>query len=306
MTFKEYLGQRVSKLEFGTDEADTFYYTVPFVQDDALIVCTSSQVGCPMRCSFCATGDRDFLWDLTQEQILEQILSGFKSGKKLQGAQDAQRAKVIAEGMGDAGFNIENLVYAFKEARDAHGLEDQYKRLDFGMSTIGHLTAAQQYAKLVQNDSKSHVNGGNSQYDFQLSLHSPFDEERQYLLTMGSFPLQKILAAYVPVAQLLKQPFKFNYLVLNNRTWQNYDETHLEALDELFDDVRSRGLEVKLKLTDYSETGKRYSSPPTDVILQMSDRFQKNGIDAYYKPLAGRDRDIQGACGQLHYEVTDD
>tara|TARA_Y100000034_G_scaffold133580_1_gene199437 strand:- start:3139 stop:4050 length:912 start_codon:yes stop_codon:yes gene_type:complete len=291
----------IKKLEY--TKGDNFYYTVPFHQSlDELTLCVSTQIGCPMKCSFCATGDMPFVQNLQEGEIEEQILDGVDAMKEHIDRKGIKRTKVIAEGMGEASFNIENVVGGFQKARSVLFDEYDMERVDFGVSTVGNVSMIPEYRELALEDKEERTN-----YDFQLSLHSAIDDKRKVIIPnmprlkgRELTPLE-IVDQFSDLAKSLEQPMKFNYLLLNSgEGWNNYDSDGLKALVELGRHVKEKDLDVVVKLTRYSDTKKGFYSPDGSVYDQFIEDLAEEGISAYHLPLIGDD--IKGACGQLHYE----
>ncbi len=296
-------GEGIKKLEYLRD--GKFYYTVPFVQNkDELTVCVSSQIGCPLKCTFCATGDMPFVRNLTQDDIAEQIIDGTVAMQAEIEKNNLRKIKVIAEGMGDSSFNIENLVKGFWQARPA--LLDRFgmEIADFGISTIGNTAVIEPYKALARADRDS-----GTTYDFQISLHAADSAERKTHLipnmprdkrTGKELSIEGIVDEFVPLARELGQPFKFNFLLLQTPEWNNFSEEQVKKLVRLCEYTKAQGVPVQVKLTEYSDTGKTFSSPERAVYERVVETLRKASVNGYHRPLMGLD--VQGACGQLHYE----
>lgn len=291
----------VKKIEYA--QKDSFYYAVPFNQDsDELTVCVSTQVGCPMKCGFCATGDKLFVKNLETDQIREQILDSVFSMQEQLKKKKIRRTKVIAEGMGEASFNINNVVLGFQSARGVLFDEYEMQQVDFGVSTIGNVRMISSYSELALNDPEARTN-----YDFQISLHSADDSKRKEIIPNmpkvqgNDLTLVEIVDEFSGLARDLGQPMKFNYLLLNSGNgWNNYFKSDLDALVGLSRHVMNDGLDVVVKLTRYSDTEKGFYSPDNSVYSHFIEKLTEAGVKANYVPLVGAD--IRGACGQLHYK----
>tara|TARA_Y100000310_G_C20523568_1_gene734895 strand:- start:50 stop:958 length:909 start_codon:yes stop_codon:yes gene_type:complete len=290
----------IKKLEYST--RDNFYYTVPFHQSlDELTLCISTQIGCPMKCGFCATGDMPFVQNLQEEEITAQILDGLSVMEEHVDRKGIKKTKVIAEGMGEASFNIQNLVNGFQNARNTLFNEYGMQRVDLGVSTVGNVSMIPQYRKLALEDKEERTN-----YDFQLSLHSANASKRKTIIpNMPKLEGREltplgIVDRFCGLAKSLKQPMKLNYLLLNSDNWTNHTPEDLRELVKLCHSVKEKGLDVVVKLTKYSDTKKGFYSPDGSVYDQFIEGLAKEGISAYYLPLIGDD--IKGSCGQLHYK----
>lgn len=294
----------IKKIEYYTDSY--FYYAVPFHKskqsEDELTICVSSQIGCPMKCTFCATGDMPFVRNISSGEISEQILDGFSVMNDYVSENNIKNVKLIAEGMGDASFNIANIVAGFQGARSVLFEKYRIQKVDFGISTIGNVKMIPIYQELALKDAEKRTN-----YDFQISLHSANDVKRKSIIpnmpmdkTQGKeLTLHQIFDQFSRLAKALNQPMKFNYMLLQNNDWDNYSNDSIEELIGLCKYVKNNDLNVKVKLTKYSDTGKTFFSPDDSVYTAIIETLAKEGVFAYYVPLIGSD--IRGACGQLHY-----
>ena len=87
--------------------------TVLLKPQDTWSVCVSSQVGCPLRCSFCSTGKMGFKRDLTQEEITDQVLMWYQYVRKERLGE--RISSVVFMGMGEPLLNYLNVVKAARE-----------------------------------------------------------------------------------------------------------------------------------------------------------------------------------------------
>lgn len=152
--------------------------TVLMAYDDRQTACVSSQVGCAMGCSFCATGDMGFSRNLTRGEIIEQVL--------WTSAQLRQRQKsltnVVLMGMGEPFHNYENVMSAIRVINHHQGFNLGMRR--FTISTVGHLPGIRRFTE------------ENTQINLALSLHAADDKLRSKLVPLNqSYPLNDLMDA---------------------------------------------------------------------------------------------------------------
>lgn len=275
--------------------ADQQYYPVVGFydsEDNSTNLCLSSQVGCTEKCKFCATGQFPLVRNLTAGEILEQISVGIQSVGDLVKDKDPRVLYLIFEGMGESSYNLNNCFQGFKNSRLT---PNGFDKTVFRLSTVGNLELIEPYSQFILENRQSMPD---VRFNFQVSLHSPFDEERKYLIPgiSGKFKINEIIKSFGDFAEFLDSKLKLNYLLLNFPNGQrNYSPSHLEELASIVLPEKT-----KIKLTKYSETGKGFSSPSENVFGEVKDFLIGRGIETSVRQLIGRD--INAACGMLHYQ----
>ena len=281
------------KIIFGGDSRGSFS-TVSFydLDDNSVNICVSSQVGCVERCAFCATGDAPFVRNLSLDDIVEQLSEGVRVMQDLAEEKDPRILYIIFEGMGEATFNLGNCLNGFKQFYDSG--DNIFKNIAFRISTAGNPDFIEPYKSFIERN-REHM--GNVRFQFQLSLHSPFDDERSQIIPyLGKkYPIEDTTRKMQELADYLGTKLKFNYMLLNfPKGGTNYTNRHQEALAELA--VRRN---ARIKLTKYSDTGKGFSSPGDSAYASVKSFLESRGIRVSLRPLFGSD--IQAACGMLDY-----
>ncbi len=230
-------------------------------------LCVSSQAGCKMNCSFCATGRQGFHGQLAASDIMNQILS-IPDSESL--------TNLVFMGMGEPLDNFNAVKSAIDILTAPWGLAWSPKRIT--VSTIGKLDMLRR----LLDETKVHV---------AVSVHSPFSTERA-----GLMPVER---AY-PLAEVMKVLRNYDFsrqrrLSVEYIMWDNLNDNtrHAEALARLLAGMNAR---VNLIRFHAFEGSQLRPAPPT-VMADFRDRLNERGITATIR--ASRGEDIMAACGML-------
>jgi len=226
-------------------------------------VCLSSQSGCPLTCTFCATGSMKFGRNLTADEILDQALH-FRRSEAID--------HVVFMGMGEPTMNLDAVLGACERLPD---LGVTHRRT--AISTVGWVPGIDAIAECEMPISLA------------LSLHAPNDELRSSLMPVNDrYPLAEVLAACERYRARRRRKVFVEYVMLAG---VNDRPEHARELAALLD-YRV----YKVNLIPYNPTGSFDGSAPEEI-----DRFQ--AILAEHRLTATvrltRGRDIDAACGQL-------
>lgn len=247
-------------------------------------ICVSTQVGCPMGCAFCATGGLGLTRNLTQDEILEQVLFFARHLKKT----DEKITNITFMGMGEPFLNYDAVLGAIHRLNDKNTLNLGARR--FSISTCGVIEGINRLA-----DENLEVN-------LALSLHAPTDELRTKIMPSNrKYPLTEILTAIKNYYDKTHRKLMFEYIMLAN---VNDQVEHAEELAEIL-----KGFNCMVNLIPYNPTfaleAQKTSIKPIPLFGQTSHnqirRFkevlEENGISAIQRFQFGQD--IDAACGQL-------
>lgn len=197
-------------------------------------VCVSSQVGCPLGCSFCATGKMGFARNLTPEEIVDQIifwkqfviartLSGVEGGEAISTGlprhfvprNDAGR--LVFMGMGEPFLNFDNVLEAIKLINSKDGLNIGQRKIS--ISTAGVVPGIEKFTKL------------DTEINLAISLHSADQKTREQMMPIArQYPLSKLMKAVVQYADSTRRQVFFEYLLAKNINDTRY---HLDLLIDL-------------------------------------------------------------------------
>lgn len=269
------------------------YYCVSFIdyRDDALVICASSQIWCVEACQFCATWSKRFVKNLDKAQILEEFLDWSQTFSQLHN-KDIDKLYIIMEGMWEASYNLDNVFSALLDFLAQ--IHKKYKTIVFSVSTIWNINLINLYIDFIEKNKKPF---SNVTYQFQISLHTPFDKERCILIpvTGKKYDISKIINTFYTLSDYLNIKLKCNYLLLNYPWWwNNYSIEHLTQLIKILDSHKS-----KIKLTKYSDTWKGFSSPDENTYVQVKKYLESFWLQTHVRDILWDD--IESACGMLDY-----
>lgn len=234
-------------------------------------VCVSSQVGCPLACTFCLTGQIGFKRNLSCFEIVEQVLFFARFLKK----KGQKITNIVLMGMGEPFLNYENVMRAIKMLNDPEGFNFGARRIS--ISTVGIVEGIR---KLSQE---------NLEVNLAISLHAPNDRLREKLMPINKkYPLHKILKAVDEYLQKTNRRVMFEYIMIKNI---NDSDLCAYELAELL-----RGKLCFVNLISYNPTGKFSASSP-HKIGRFKKILEKKGIMVTQRFRFGED--IKAACGQL-------
>ena len=241
-------------------------------------LCVSCQAGCPMGCTFCATGKLGLLKNLESYEIIEQILN---AAKLLHEEEAMTLRNVVYMGMGEPMLNYDNVKYSIETATNQKKLDLSNRRIT--VSTCWIVPWIEKFTRDFPQTSLA------------VSLHAPNDEVRKSIMPVDhTYPLDKLMLSLDNYTRETNKRIFYEYIMIN---WIN---DSLVLADQL-------GKMLKWKLAHvnfipYNEwegtdsTG--YKTTPKVII----DQFQKILLDKYWVISTVRMTmwdDIDAACGQL-------
>jgi len=236
-------------------------------------ICVSSQVGCPLGCTFCATGASGFTRNLTAEEIIEQVI--FWARYLCQKNNGEKVDNLVFMGMGEPFLNYNQFIKAVKFINNPETLNIGARRLS--VSTVG-LT-----------EGIKHLAGEKMQINLAISLHAPNDSLRRDLIPVAKkYPLREVFKAVDNYITKTGRRVMFEYLMIKgvNDGLQQAEELAALMKKPLY----------LVNLIPYNETGK--FKPST---RERIDDF-KNFLEDHNIPTTVRlsfGGDIDAACGQL-------
>jgi 23S rRNA (adenine2503-C2)-methyltransferase len=232
-------------------------------RDGRRSVCLSSQSGCPLTCTFCATGQMKFGRNLTVDEILDQALH-FRRLEPID--------HVVFMGMGEPTMNIDNVLGACELLPDL-GVTNRRTAI----STVGWVPGIDRLAECEMPVSLA------------LSLHAPNDGLRSQLMPVNErYPIAEVLAACERYRAARRRKVFVEYVMLDG---VNDLPEHARELAELLD---PRG--YKVNLIPYNPTG-AYDGASPERIERFRAILAEHRITATVRLTRGRD--IDAACGQL-------
>ncbi|WP_046227427.1 23S rRNA (adenine(2503)-C(2))-methyltransferase RlmN [Paenibacillus dauci] len=241
-------------------------------------VCVTTQVGCNIGCSFCASGLIKKSRDLTAGEIVEQIM---KVQFHLDAAgQDQLVTHIVVMGIGEPFDNFDNMVDFINIVKDQKGLVIAPKRIT--VSTSGLPDKIREFA-----DSDLLVN-------LALSLHAPNNELRTRIMKINrAYPLEQLMDAVDYYLEKSNRRIMMEYILLQG---VNDQKEQAQELAELLADKKQV---TSVNLIPYNPVDEhsQYQRSKQEDILAFYDILKKNGINCTIRMEHGTD--IDAACGQL-------
>jgi 23S rRNA (adenine2503-C2)-methyltransferase len=239
---------------------------------DRNTICVSSQVGCPLGCLFCATGQMGFQRSLSVSEIVGQVILFARILK----AENQKITNIVFMGMGEPFLNYENVLSVIKLLNDPEKMGLGARR--FSISTCGIIEGINKLAEEPM------------EINLAISLHTVNNELRSKLMPINlKYPLDKVMDAVSDYVNKTKREVMFEYVLLNN---VNDSE---EQAGELARRMRNDFFHVNL--IEYNETGGEFKSSPRDKANVFKKVLEKEGISFTERQSLGKE--IKGACGQL-------
>ena len=252
------------KALFRTREGHPVEAVLMRYRDGRRSLCLSSQSGCPLTCTFCATGQMRFGRNLTPSEILDQALHF----RRIEPVDHA-----VFMGMGEPMLNLDSVLEA---ARSLPDVGITWRRTT--ISTVGWLPGLTRFVDEVEEPIR-----------LALSLHAATDELRSELMPVNErYPLAEVLAECERYFKLRRRKVFVEYVMLsgvNDRVEQ------ARSLADLLDPKV-----FKVNLIPYNPTG-MYDGSSRKAIDAFKHVLDRARLPATVRLTRGRD--IAAACGQL-------
>lgn len=242
--------------------------------EDRMTACISSQVGCSLNCSFCATGKLKRMRNLDADEIYDQVYAIDQQARSRYGKH---LTNIVLMGMGEPLLNYKNVVRAMEMVSSEDGLGMAPKRVT--LSTAG---IAKMIRKMADDDLKINL---------ALSLHAPNDLKRDGIMPINEQNnLEELKKALKYYHGKTGKGFTFEYVMLKGF---NDEPSDLEELIAF-----SKHLSVKINLIQYNAVeGDAYEGTPFDAMEAFAKGLRSAGVSASVR--RSRGKDIDAACGQL-------
>ena len=245
-------------------------------------LCISSQVGCALNCTFCATGAQGFNRNLSTGEIIGQVwLAAQALGHERNGKR--RITNVVLMGMGEPLLNFDAVVGALSLLRDDLGFGFAARRVT--LSTAGLVPGIDQLRETID-------------VALAVSLHAPEDKLRETLVPLNrTYPSKELMRSCADyVSDKHKRSVTFEYTLIDG---VNDHPEHARKLVKLL-----RRLPSKLNLIPFNPfPGTRYRCSPETRIREFQEIVMAGGLIATVRKTRGDD--IDAACGQLAGKVLD-
>lgn len=279
---------RLSHLQVSKDLTRKYLFTLPdehtieavlmsFSDRTSLSACVSSQVGCAIGCTFCATGYLDFTRNLTAQEIVDQVMS-------IQRESGQRVANVVYMGQGEPLLNVEEIIKSLHILIDSVGIGARHLTI----STAGIVPGIKRLA-----EEKLPIT-------LALSLHAPDKVTREQIVPIAKkYQLPELMKSLRDYAQATGRRVTIEYVLLKGVT---DTPEQAQALAELV-----RDLHCNINLIPYNPTLNAfekplYSRPNRQSQLHFKQIAQRTGKTVTIR--LERGADIDAACGQLHNKLS--
>jgi 23S rRNA (adenine2503-C2)-methyltransferase len=252
--------------------------TVLMRQKYGLSVCVTTQVGCNIGCSFCASGLLAKTRDLSSGEIVEQIMNVQLHLDQM--GEGETVSHVVVMGIGEPFDNFTNLLNFIKVIIDQKGLAIAARRIT--VSTSGLADKIYEFT-----DTKLQVN-------LAISLHAPNNELRTRIMKINrAIPIEKLLKAMEYYVEKTNRRITIEYIMLKD---VNDHKEEAEQLGHLLSNLKGK---VYVNLIPYNPVDEhsQYQRSEHESVLVFYDTMKKSGINCKIRQEHGTD--IDAACGQL-------
>jgi 23S rRNA (adenine2503-C2)-methyltransferase len=234
-------------------------------RDGRRSLCLSSQSGCPLTCTFCATGRMKFGRNLTESEILDQALH-FRRVESVNHA--------VFMGMGEPLMNLDSVLGACERLPDV-GIATS----NTGISTVGWIPGIERMTR------------EGPPVRLALSLHAPEESLRSELMPVNDrYPLADVLEACRAWHLARKRQVFVEYLMLGGVN-DRYEQA--AALADLLQPRKA----FKVNLIPYNPTDAGYEGSSREAVNAFKEALESRGVRTTIRLTRGRD--IAAACGQL-------
>ena len=243
--------------------------TVLMRYPDRVTVCVSTQAGCAMACQFCATGQAGFQRQLTQGEIVEQVVVAMRE------ASPRRVSNIVFMGMGEPLANYDRVWGAVVRLHDDMGLSARHLTL----STVGIVPGIRRLAAETLP------------VNLAVSLHAANDELRDELVPINRrYPLEVLAAACAEYVAASGRRLSIEWAMIDGVNDRESDGVELAAF--------ARPLGAHVNLIPLNPTpGYPVVGSPRERVRQFRDHLVALGVNTTIRVTRGAD--IDAACGQL-------
>ncbi len=246
-------------------------------------LCVSTQVGCRMHCAFCASGLNGLVRNLEPAEILGEVIA---ANKFLSGGIGEKRKviNIVLMGSGEPLDNYDNTIKFLRLVSDKNGIHVSPRNISLSTSGI-----VPKMYKLADE---------NVTVNLTVSLHSPFDEEREKIMPVAkTYKISQILDACNNYFEKTGRRYIFEYVLIKG---ENDTTRHAEGLIRLL-----KGKPCHVNLIRLNEVKENDLKSATDKeAYRFLGLLEKAGLSATVRRRMGED--IDGACGQLRQRYLEE
>lgn len=237
--------------------------------------CVSSQIGCSLTCSFCATGKMERKRNLDFDEIYDQVAILNEQSEK---TYNKKLSNIVFMGMGEPLLNYSNVLMAIEKITDPKGLAMSPKRIT--VSTAG-------VAKMIKKLGDDKV-----RFNLALSLHAATDKKRDSIMPINeSNSIDSLVEALNYFYEQTKNDITLEYILLKD---VNDSLEDAEDLVKIYRKIPTHLVNV----IEYNPIdGAAFIKPDEDTTQQFTDYLAKHKVNVRVR--RSRGKDIDAACGQL-------
>jgi len=244
---------------------------IPSGDGDRKTICISSQIGCTLNCSFCATGLLEFKGNLQSWQIIDQVL-------QVESLVADRATNVVFMGMGEPMHNYFSVIKAAHILRDKEGFGLGAKRIT--ISTAGVIPGIHRFI-----DNKEPFN-------LAISLNHPNPNARSQIMDVNDkHPLEKLIDAARRYTHELNRPITFEYVMIPS---VNMGKENADRLVKIAKQVNKCKINVIPLNTDFTQWRRPEPEEVEEFVQYVKN---KSKVPVFNRQSPGRD--INGACGML-------
>ncbi len=269
--------EQTNKLLFGLQDG-RMIESVLMRYEKRHTICISTQVGCPMNCAFCATGQMGFLRNLSAGEIVAQVLYFARMLKD----EGLALTNIVVMGMGEPFHNYEAVMKAIDIINDPDGMQFGERRVT--VSTVGIIPRIEQFAN------------AHRQVNLAVSLHAPSNTIRNQIMPANKkYPIDDLLEACKYYTDTTHRRITFEYALINGLNDSAENAIQLSR--------RLKGMLCHVNLIPLNST-KKYdgSGSSYDRVKSFKMVLDRAGIPCSVRLKRGID--IGAGCGQLLSEET--
>lgn len=239
-----------------------------------LTACISSQVGCSLTCTFCATGTLNLKRNLNFSEIFEQVYIINEEAEKEYGKKITN---IVYMGMGEPLLNYNNVIKSINHITAKDGLAISPKRIT--VSTVG-------IAKMIKQLADDSI-----KFNLAISLHSAIQEKRNALMPIGaSISLEELKSSIQYFYRKTNKRITYEYILLNGVNDTISDASALVKFSKISP--------CKINLIEYNNVvGKEFVKSTPNATTQFIEFIESNNLIVTIRRSKGED--INAACGQL-------
>ncbi len=242
-------------------------------------ICISSQIGCPVKCAFCATGNSGFYRNLTTGEIVSEVLSTRQALHQALDVPDSEKliTNVVYMGMGEPFLNYDAMIKSIRILNEHQGIDMGQRRIT--VSTSGEVRGIER------------LTGENLQVTLAVSLHACNNELRDRLVPMNrKYPLEKLMAALKGYYEKTGRRITFEYILLDECNMSRRDAEDLIRFQ--------KPLGANVNLIPYNQVaGLPFKRPSREKTLAFAQYLKEKNVNVTLRGEHGPG--IQAACGQL-------